>query len=83
MYEQETNTLHWVDIGKNQVHHLQLHTHAHTFDTYEHPVSCIRLRTDGPGVSSLSFRAMHKLTLPCSLSPHASKASPSSLPPRL
>ncbi|GAA93638.1 uncharacterized protein L969DRAFT_83663 [Mixia osmundae IAM 14324] len=56
LYEARTNTLHFVDIGKNTVHHLELDGLQCETDYYRHPVTVIVLRHDHPGFLCAALR---------------------------
>ncbi|GAA6062210.1 hypothetical protein JCM10212_006445 [Sporobolomyces blumeae] len=49
LYEHETDTLHFIDIARGEVHHLELASMKHEVDFYEGHPSCIRLRENGQG----------------------------------
>ena len=51
VWEPATSTLHFVDIGRNAVHHLHLPTSEHTVDHYDACIGSIVLRRDAAGVS--------------------------------
>ena len=50
VWEAATSTLHFVDIGRNSVHHLHLPSGEHTVDHYSACIGSIVLRRDAPGV---------------------------------
>ncbi|GAA5880755.1 hypothetical protein JCM16303_004339 [Sporobolomyces ruberrimus] len=78
LYEKATDTLHFLDIERSQVHHLELETMRHSIDYYEGHPSCIRLR-DGskePGFIAAVDRGFAFLPL---RSPSSTSSNPSPL----
>ncbi|GAA5909726.1 hypothetical protein JCM5296_005773 [Sporobolomyces johnsonii] len=76
IYQKETNELHFIDIERGEVHHLDLTTKEHTIDYYEDHVSCIRLRQDEPGFIACADRGFALLP---PRSPSSSPSAPTSL----
>lgn len=75
VWEKETETLHFIDIARCEVHHYHVPSKAHSIDYYTEAISCIRLREDRPGfiaVAPLGF---------CFLPARSPSSSPTSRTP--
>ncbi|KAI0734524.1 hypothetical protein C8Q72DRAFT_806598 [Fomitopsis betulina] len=47
LYDPRTSTLHFVDIERNKLYHLNVHSSKLREDRFEVPVTCLALRKDG------------------------------------
>ncbi|TDL28309.1 regucalcin [Rickenella mellea] len=56
LYDEKTSTLHFVDIVKCQVLHLNLVTSELSVDQFDEPVSCIALRRNRRGLACAAAR---------------------------